>query len=204
LTEDHFFTQTLPLIQPFVERFREADLGRKFSNISDREARSVYFYTTENPQFSFLAINPYLVNCLPGSNRDIEFQVKSIDSCLMKLPPYVGTVLRGEEVGGWMHSKVNALLNSSLTKMKPTSVAAIEQTVSEFFMSSTLSTTGSYSTKPVIFVILSRSGGREIIAFSALPDEKEILFKRKTTFLIVSIDDSIENRLIVTLTEAPT
>jgi ADP-ribosyltransferase exoenzyme len=200
VNEDRFFEEILPKASPFVERFRDNDVGYLFSTISDREIRSVYFYTTENETFSYLAINPLLA-AGTFNTSDIKYQIQSIDSCLEKLSPYIGPLVRTETDGGWMHKKIDLLLELSNTAVKTTTKSSIEYVSNEFFMSTTLRPIADLSNASVIFLILSKYGGRNISDFSAFPEEKEVLFKRNSQFIIVSVDDSIKNRVVVTLAE---
>jgi len=114
-----------------------------------------------------------------------------LNSALDKLPAYNGAVYRSAALP-------NDLL-SQYTKGKTIKELGFTSTTSNVEVTSNFKEAGSATRTPVLFVINSRKG-RSVESMSALPEEKEVIFKSKTNFKVLGIVDTPkENEMIKTI-----
>lgn len=149
------------------------DLNAKFSsrhgsmtpekwNIDQAEFLSVYSYTSND----FVAINP-AIRKKTDNLKLLNALIETLDSALLKLPIFQGTVFRGVS------------LKPEIAK--GLEVGSIFKDDAYLSTSTSMPYGGSYQ-----FVIQSQTG-REVFHLSPNPDEKEVLFPRRTQFKITKI-----------------
>lgn len=185
MNRDEFFASRLPAAETVLSHLRSNDPCNCTSLLTDEEIRSIYFYTTESEDFSYKPINRHLCG-LECNKLGVEHQVDAIDSGLAKLPPFPGNCLRGEDLEGWLHRKVELILKKSKS-----SILGADDLVfvrNEFFMSVTLNSASAHLDKPVRIVVVSKGGARKINHISAFEDEVELLCVRNSRFLLTNFE----------------
>lgn len=159
--------------------------------LSDVELASLYCYTTEDANYSYKTINRDL-SLGTLSSDEVEAQVMYIDAALNNLPAHSGECYRTENENGRIHSKAKHLVTLST----PPTADDVTELFLEFFMSTSLDRALALRGRDVEIVIAGKSAGRHVSHISRFPDEKEILFKRDTRFLILEIDQTQRSFLI--------
>jgi hypothetical protein len=159
--------------------------------LSDAALASLYCYTTEDANYSYRTINRDL-SAGASSSAEVKTQISYIDAALDSLPAHTGECYRSEEADGRIHSKAKRLI----TLPTPPTVDDVTELFVEFFMSTSLDRALALRGSDVEIVVAGTSAGRHISHISQFPNEKEILFKRDTRFLILEVDQTPSSFLI--------
>lgn len=193
-----FFSNKLPQALSVIEKLRTEDTCDCTFRLANEEIRSIYFYTTEHDDYSYKKINR-LLDRGDIEASELHHQVSKIDSGLQALSPYEGQCLRGEELGGYIHSKAQDILQRQPNT--PETAEMIEYLCTSFFMSSTLNLQSNLLKRDVKIVVQSKGGARDISHLSGFYDEKEFLFQRNTKFIITEVEQFDNKSFVINLLE---
>ncbi|TIC87178.1 ADP-ribosyltransferase [Crenobacter intestini] len=199
MTRDEFFKDILPRNEALVDKIKRGDLACGcLRNLSDEEIRSIYCYTTEDRDFSYVAINNELQSSNGASmGSRLHFQIEKIDSGLEKLRPYTEDCYRGEDEDG--------RLDSLIKKGKQATEYDVVYIAVNFFMSTSMDKKSDFLEKKINYIIQNlvdeQSKARNISHASHFPDEKETLYKRNATFFVSDIEETADGKFEVYLVE---
>lgn len=159
------------------------------------EASTVKYYTTpEGCAEINIALRTAFANAVAVS-REISTKKKLIESALVKIAkPYVGRVYRCVDMPkDWMEDIKAQIAAGQRGRLNiPFSDAG--------FLSSSTQISGSFKLKTCRFVIQSKTG-KEIAAYSAHPDEYEVLFPTFTQFIIYDACEFDNGNLFIRMRE---
>lgn len=201
IDEETFFNKELPeASEVYDDRLLNDPCGSCVSKLTKREFRSIYFYTTEHSEYSYKPINKMLVENTVHTSK-LAHQISSIDSGLKKLNKHAGKCFRGEFDTGYIYKKAEDLIKTRPAKLDSAATNMIETISNDFFMSTSIDGNCSLvNSRPVEVIVIAKDKAKDISHISAI-DEKEALFERGTTFIMVNAERSLSGKFLIHLAE---
>lgn len=144
------------------------------------EALAIFIYTYGSDESPYLVLNRALATRNEATIPNYRGYIVHLLSALRKLPRYrkKGVLYRGIDANYAAWNQADYAVGNTLTWPAFTSTSASEASTSRFLMD---------AVKPIIFEIRGEFNGCNIMIFSFLKEEEEVLLEPETKFVIKSI-----------------